>query len=155
VETEPANVRLEMWDADIAVRLGAPTDVSDTLLVRELGLADYAVFEPEKPSRDSGWMAYPERFRHVPEAVHVEDELAGSAPVLRSNDPLAMALAVARGAGRAVLPVPLAGLVPGVVQAGPPVLAREIWGIRHRETGHTSAVRIVHEWIIGLSDGAR
>ena len=154
METEPANVRLETWDADIAVRLGAPTDLSDTLLVRKLGLADYAVFEPETPSGDLGWIAYPERFGHVPEAAHVEDALAGRAPVLRSNDPMAMALAVARGAGRAVLPVALAAFVPGVVQTGQPVLAREIWGIRHRETGQTSAVRTVHEWLVGLFDAA-
>jgi DNA-binding transcriptional LysR family regulator len=153
VETEPANVRLENWDADIAVRLGPPADLSDTLLVRRLGLADYAVFEPETPSPDPGWIAYPERFRHVPEAAFVEDALAGRAPVLRSNDPMAMALAVAHGAGRAVLPVALAGIVPGVVQAGPAVLAREIWGIRHRETGQTSAVGAVHEWLTDLFAG--
>lgn len=154
VETEPANVRLEKWEADIAVRLGAPTDLSDTLLVRKLGFADYAVFEPETASRDLGWIAYSERFRCVPEAAHVEAELAGRVPVLRSNDPMAMALAVARGEGRALLPVALAGSVPGIVQTGPAVLVREIWGIRHRETGQTSAVRTVHEWLIGLFDGA-
>jgi DNA-binding transcriptional LysR family regulator len=155
VDTEPANVRLENWDADIAVRLGAPKGVTDTLLVRRFGSADYAVFEPEAPGGDLGWIAYPARFRHVPEAAHVETALAGRAPVLRSNDPMAMALAVANGAGRAVLPVALAGSVPGIVQAGPPVLSREIWGIRHRESGRTSGVRTVHEWLAGLFDAAR
>jgi len=150
VETEPANVRLEAWEADIAVRLGSPADLAETLLVRKLGLADYAVFEPASPSADPGWIAYPERFRHVPEATHVEQALEGRTPVLRSNDPMAMALAVARGAGRAVLPVALAGFVPGIVQAGAPVLTREIWAIRHPETGETSAVRAVHDWLAGL-----
>lgn len=155
VETEPANVRLENWDADIAVRLGAPAGLSDTLLVCRLGRAHYAVFEPETAPGDLGWIAYPERFRHVPEAAHVEEALAGRTPVKRSNDPMAIALAVARGVGRAVLPVDLAGIVPGVVQTGAPVLSRDIWGIRRRETGQTSAVRTVHEWLIELFDGAK
>ena len=155
VETEPANVRLEAWEADIAVRLGSPVDIASTLIVRKLGEAEYAVFEPETVCEDLGWIAYPERFCHVPEAAHVEEALAGRAPDLRSNDPIAMAIAVARGVGRAVLPVALAGFVPGIVQAGPPVLAREIWGIRHRETGETSGVRAVNDWLTCLFDRGR
>jgi DNA-binding transcriptional LysR family regulator len=150
MDTEPANVRLENWEADIAVRLGAPQDVTDMLLVRRVGVAPYAVFEPEQAQPDLGWVTYSRRFSHVPEATYVEDALAGSEPSLRSNDPMAMALAVAAGAGRAVLPVELGKSVPGIVQAGAPVLRREIWVLRHPETGETSAVRTAYEWLVGL-----
>jgi DNA-binding transcriptional LysR family regulator len=63
---------------------------------------------------------------------------------------MAMALAVAAGAGRAVLPVALAKSVPGIVQAGAPLVEREIWTLRHPETGKISAVRTAYEWLIGL-----
>ncbi|WP_109563797.1 LysR family transcriptional regulator [Jannaschia seohaensis] len=150
IETEPANVRLDKWEADIAVRLGPPRDVPDTLLVRRVGTADYAVFEPADAPPPSGWAAYPKRFSHVPEADFVENALAGAEPVMRSNDPMSMALAVAAGAARAVLPVLLGEIVPGLRQAGGSVLEREIWVLRNAETGETSAVRTAHDWLVGL-----
>ncbi|MCR9255773.1 MAG: LysR family transcriptional regulator [Alphaproteobacteria bacterium] len=148
LETETGNVRLERWEADIAVRLGAPRDVTDTLLVSRIGTAAYAVFEPANGPRPAGWIAYPRRFSHVPEAAWVEDRLAGTEPVMRANDPMAMAMAVAAGAGRAVLPVALGPAVPGIVQPAPPVLEREVWALRHAETGKTSAVRTAYEWLV-------
>ncbi|GAA5080861.1 LysR family transcriptional regulator [Roseibacterium beibuensis] len=152
MDTEPANVRLENWETDIAVRLGAPQNVTDMLLVRRVGVAPYAVFEPRQARPELGWVTYSKRFSHVPEAAYVEEALAGAEPVLRSNDPMAMALAVAAGAGRAVLPVELGKSVAGIVQSGAPVLKREIWVLRHPETGETSAVRTAYEWLVGLFD---
>lgn len=154
MDTEPANVRLEKLEADIAVRLGAPQDVTGALLVRRVGEAPYAVFEPERAQPTLGWITYPKRFSHVPEAAYVEEALAGAEPVLRSNDPMAMALSVAAGAGRAVLPVALAKTVPGIVQVGAPVLKREVWLLRHPEKGKTSAVRTAYEWLVDLFGGS-
>jgi DNA-binding transcriptional LysR family regulator len=83
MDTEPENVRLEKLEAEIAVRLGAPQDVTETLLVRRVGLAPYAVFEPEQAQPALGWVTYSKRFSHVPEAAYVEEALAGTEPVLR------------------------------------------------------------------------
>jgi len=65
----------------------------------------------------------------------VESRLNGAASVLRSNDPVAMAQAVATGAGSAVLPELMSGIVPGIKQQGSPILYREIWLLRHAEVG--------------------
>ena len=146
LETEPANVRLERLEADIAVRLGAPGDANDDLVARKIGRAAYAVFSPVEEPASERWIAYPQRFAHVPEAQWVESRLNGTAPVLRSNDPVAMAQAVASGAGYAVLPELMDGTVPGMKQLGSAVLHREIWLLRHAEVGSTSIVRTASEW---------
>ena len=78
----------------------------------------------------------------------MESRLNGAAPVLRSNDPVAMALAVAAGAGSAVLPELMGGIVPGMKQRGSPILYREIWLLRHAEVGSTWIVRSASEWVI-------
>lgn len=148
LETESANIRLERLEADIAVRLGAPEDAHDDLVARKIGRAAYAVFSPIEEPGTERWIAYPQRFAHVPEAKWVESRLNGAAPVLRSNDPVAMALAVAAGAGSAVLPELMSGIVPGMKQQRPPILYREIWLLRHAEVGSTSIVRTACEWVI-------
>ncbi|MDU8913962.1 LysR family transcriptional regulator [Aestuariicoccus sp. MJ-SS9] len=153
IETEPANVRLETWEADIAVRLGPPTEVTDTLLIRKVGQVDYAVFEPEGAPVPPGWAAYAKRFSHVPEAAFIEEALDGAEPVMRANDPMSMAQAVAAGVARTVLPVMLGTAVPGLRQAGSPVLQREVWLLRNPDTGEASAVRTAHEWIVALFEG--
>ncbi len=148
LETESANIRLERLEADIAVRLGAPEDAHDDLVARKIGRAAYAVFSPIEAPASERWIAYPQRFAHVPEAKWVERRLNGAAPVLRSNDPVAMAQAVAAGAGSAVLPELMNGIVPGMKQQGSPILYREIWLLRHAEVGSTSIVRSACEWVI-------
>lgn len=150
IETDTANVRLEKWDADIAVRLGDLKDVTDTLLVRKIGTMQHAVFEPTRGPRPTRWVAYPERFSHVPEAAWTEEALAGADPVMRSNDPMTMALAVKAGAGCAVLPVMLGAQIPGIRQVGDVVAERDIWVLRNAETGETSAVRTTYDWLVGL-----
>lgn len=150
IETEPENVRIDKWEADIAVRLGAPKNVPDSLLVRRVGTAKYAVYEPKDALRPLGWAAYPKRFSHVPEAAWVENVLGGQDPILRANDPMSMASAVAAGAARAVLPVALGQAVPGLKKAGDPVLEREIWILRNPETGRASSVRTVYNWLVDL-----
>lgn len=150
IETEPANVRLEKWEADIAVRLGPPTNVTNTVLIRKVGKVDYAIFEPASMPVPSGWAAYARRFSHVPEAAFIEDMLDGREPVMRANDPMLLAQAVSAGAARTVLPVMLGRAVPGLRQSGDPVLQREVWTLRNAETGEASAVKTVHQWLVEL-----
>lgn len=150
LDTEPLNVRLQDFSTDIAIRLGEPKGLPDTLIVRKLGELEYAVFEPAKPYSLSHWIAYSERFDHVPEAAFVQAELAGEPPVMRSNDPMAMLLAVKSGAGRTVLPLALANLFGDAIKVGAPVLTRSVWALRHPENASTSAVQCVSDWLAGL-----
>lgn len=142
--------RLEKLEADIAVRVGALNDAADALLATKLGSASYALFVPEHSPEQTGWIAYSKNLSHVPHSAWVEEKLAGSEPVMRANDPMTMAIAVASGAGRAVLPVSLGKAVPGIVQQGDTILEREIWALRYPETGETSAVRTAHDWLVSL-----
>lgn len=150
IETEPANVRLEKWEADIAVRLGSPKNVTDTILIRKVGRVDYAIFEPVDMRVPLGWAAYARRFSHVPEAAFIEDALGGMEPVMRANDPMLLAQAVSAGIARTVLPVMLGRAVPGLRQSGNPVLQREVWSLRNAETGEASAVKTAHQWLVEL-----
>jgi hypothetical protein len=144
IETEPANVRLEKWDADIAVRLGSPTNITDTVLIRKVRKVDYAIFEPVNMPMPSGWAAYAKWFSHVPEAAFIDHVLGGQEPTMRANDPMLLTQAVSAGAARTVLPVMLGRAVPGLRQSGDPVLQREVWTLRNAETGEASAVKTVH-----------
>jgi len=150
LDTEPMNVQMQNFSTDIAIRLGEPKGLPDTLIVRKLGELDYAVFEPAKPYAVSDWIAYSDRFAHVPEAAFVEAQLAGEPAVMRSNDPMAILLAVQSGAGRAVLPLALANVFVEDIKVGPPVLARSVWALRHPETARTSAVQRVSDWLAGV-----
>jgi DNA-binding transcriptional LysR family regulator len=142
--------RLERLEADIAVQIGTLDDAADALLARKLGGASYAVFEPEEGPRPLNWIAYSQKLSHLPHAAWVEEAMDGAEPIMRANDPMTIALAVAAGAGKAVLPVTLGETVSGIAQHGDPVLEREIWALRHPETGETSAVQTAHDWLLSL-----
>ena len=150
LETEPANIRLERPEADIAVRLGAPGDANDDLVARRIGLSSYAVFSPTEQPAQERWIAYHQRYAYVPEAQWIESRLNGAASILRSNDPVAMAEAAASGAGYTVLPELMNGRVPGIKQVGSAVLHREIWLLGHAEVGSTSIVRTACEWVADI-----
>lgn len=150
LEVEPANIRLERWEADVAVRLDPPLDAHDTLRTRRIGRMGYAVFGPANQPLPQRWIVYPRRFSHVPEAQWVERALEGTAPIMRANDPLAMAQAVASGAGRALLPELMGAALSGIEQHGDAVLHREVWLLRHPETGSMSSVQATCGWLIDL-----
>ncbi len=151
LDVEPANVRVERWEADIAVRLGPRLEANDTVLARKIGRMAYGLFGPADQPMPQRWIAYPHRFSQAPEAQWVERELSGTAPALRVNDPVAIAQAVASGLGRAVLPELMATALPTIVQQGPAVLHREVWLLRHPELGMTQLVQAVCDWLVELA----
>ncbi len=151
LDVEPANVRVERWEADIAVRLGPRLEANDTVLARKIGRMAYGLFGPADQPMPQRWIAYPHRFSQAPEAQWVERELSGTAPALRVNDPVAIAQAVASGLGRAVLPELMATALPTIVQQGPAVLHREVWLLRHPELGMTPLVQAVCDWLVELA----
>ena len=150
LEMQPANVGVETWEADIAVRVGPLNDISDRLLIRKLGTIDYAVFASDKDTGSSGWIAYSEQYAHLPEAKWVEQALKGQRPALRSNDPELLAIASAAGAGKSVLPVSLGSRQPGLRQTGEVVFNREVWSLRNKETGEFSSIALAYEWLLGV-----
>lgn len=151
LEIETANIRIERWEADIALRLGPLSDANDTVLARKVGRLAYAIFGPTHHPMPERWIAYPHRFSQAPEAQWVERELNGATPSLRANDPIAMAQAVASGLGRALLPEIMGATIPKIAQHGPTVLHREVWLLRHPELGTTALVKAVCGWLVELA----
>ncbi len=150
LEMQPANVGVETWEADIAVRMGPLNDISDRVLIRKLGTVDYAVFASDGVTAPGGWIAYSERYAHLPEASWVEEALDGQSPVLRSNDPEVMAIASATGMGKSVLPVVLGAQHPELRQIGEVVFSREVWSLRNKESGQFSSIALAYEWLLDV-----
>ncbi|MGJ8587984.1 MAG: LysR family transcriptional regulator [Yoonia sp.] len=152
---ERSNVRLDKLEADIAVRLGRPTDIAAEILIQRVGSLPYAVFGLSGNVTDR-WICYPQEFSHLPEAAWVEEQLAGHAPILRSNDPDVMAASAADGIGKALLAVPAGAAVAAIEQLGEPVLQKEVYVMRRPSPDTQSAINLVHEWLVDtLTTGLR
>ncbi len=148
-----ANLSLTRREADLALRLGRPSDGSDRL--RKVGVLDYGVYAAPGLG-DAGeslpWLSYDEDLSHVPEAVWLRKQLApGEAPVVRVNQADALRYLAVRGLGRAVLPRLVAEGQEGLrCLSGPePVVRRDIWMVVHPELRKTARVSAVVDWILG------
>ena len=147
------NLSLTRREADLALRLGRPSDGSDRL--RKVGVLDYSVYAARAPSEAAGslpWLSYDEQLSHVPEAVWLRKQLAaGEAPLVCANQAEALRHLAARGLGRAVLPRLLGeGQEDLRCLSGPePVVRRDIWLVIHPELRKTARVSAVVDWILG------
>lgn len=147
---EPANVRLERWEADLAVRLDLPPDSEDTIVVRRLGKLAYAPYGPTGKKTSRQWITVGKNYAHVPEARWVEARLDGRMPILRTNDPEVAASAAGSGMGNVILPVLLGGARSDLRQLGPVALQRDLWLLRHRDMGRTALAQEVGNWLVAL-----
>ena len=148
------NLSLSRREADLALRLGRPSDGSDRL--RKVGVLDYGVYAARalgETAQNLPWLSYDEQLSHVPEAVWLRKQLApGEAPVVCANQAEALRHLAARGLGRAVLPRFLAeGQKALRCLSGPePVVRRDIWLVVHPELRKTARVSAVVDWILGV-----
>ena len=148
-----ANLSLTRREADLALRLGRPSDGSDRL--RKVGVLDYGIYAARalgEAARSLPWLSYDEELSHGPEAVWLHKQLAaGEAPVVRANQADVLRHLAARGLGRAVLPRLLVeGQEDLICLSGPePVVRRDIWLVIHPELRKTARVSAVVDWILG------
>ena len=148
-----ANLSLTRREADLALRLGRPSDGSDRL--RKVGVLDYGVYAARALGEAAGslpWLSYDEQLSHVPEAVWLRKQLAaGEAPIVCANQAEALRHLAVRGLGRAVLPRLLGeGQEDLRCVSGPePVVRRDIWLVIHPELRKTARVSAVVDWILG------
>lgn len=150
LETDPSNIRIEEWEADIALRLGFPATSGSDVIVRKIGIMAYAVYEAQSRDTAGGWIGYPKKFLNTPEAAWVESRLDGETPALRTNDPVVMAEAVKAGVARALLPLILGQGYSGITQIGPTILNREVWLLRRAETVKSSIVQMASDQLYQL-----
>ncbi len=148
-----ANLSLTRREADLALRLGRPSEGSDRL--RRVGTLDYAVYaavERAAAAETLPWLGYDERLDHVPEAAWLRRQLAPwTEPVVRANQLEALHRLAVDGVGRAVLPLLLGEAEPRLARiSGPePVVSRDLWLVIHPELRKTARVSAVVDWIVG------
>lgn len=147
LDGSPESVNLEDWEADIAVRLKLPDRGTGDVLARRLGAmpyAPYAAINAEGPSR---WIQYGPGYDEMPEARWISEQLDGQAPILISQDPVAMAEAAEAGIGGTLLPCIFGDTRSGLRRVNGPVLEREIWLLQRRDLKKSPAVSTVVTWI--------
>ena len=148
-----ANLSLTRREADLALRLGRPSEGSDRL--RKVGTLDYAVYAATgqaAAAESLPWLGYDERLDHVPEAAWLSRQLApGSVPVVRANQLESLRRLAVSGVGRVVLPLLMGEAEPGLarVSGSEPVVSRDLWLVVHPELRKTARVSAVVDWIVG------
>ncbi|BCP55690.1 transcriptional regulator [Kaistia sp. 32K] len=149
-------VSLARREADLALRLGRPTDSELTARqVATLGFGFYA---------SAGWAAriaagaepdlvgFDEASAHLPEAVWLSRRFPGRGLAFRTNSQLTQAGAARAGFGVALLPHFLARPDPALVAVdieGTPPL-RELWLLARRESAIPAPVRLVRDALVAL-----
>lgn len=153
------NLSLARRDADIALRLGEPTQ--GDLFRRKLG--DLAYFryasrrytEQYEPAR-YGYIGYCHTSPGLPEVLAFESLYDGAPVVLRTNNISTRHAAVRSGVGVALLPKLIAGEDGDLVQLDEaPVVVRELWLIVHRDMRDVPRVRVCVERIATGIEGQR
>lgn len=152
-----ANLSLTQREADIAVRLARPDTGGTKVLARKMGAMGYAVYGDKSlvGSRESvelagfPWVTYDDSFAHLPEAQWFVNNMRQAQPVLRTNDDVALDVAVKRGLGVGVLSCYMADREPTLVRlSGPsPIFSRDVWLLVHRELRHVARVQVTVDWL--------
>ena len=156
VLAETANVSLLRGEADIAIRLSRVSE-SD-LVTRKIGTVEFGLYASANylrvtPEAERGFIGY-----HDERAASVQQkwlqEQAGERPlVMRSNDLMVQAAAVAAGAGIALLPHFVGqemGLEP---LAAAQSLKREIWLTVHDDIRHAPGIAAVTAFLLDCYAG--
>lgn len=149
---DPAQASLSRHEADLAIRLSRPHEVSN--VTRRIGAMDFWLYAAPGYTRKrppSAWefVAYDASLEHVPQQKWLKD-FAGERPVVFRTNDLSSQVATAReGVGIAALPCFLADtdprLMPLPVSLEP--LSREIWLVVHADLRRMPAVRAVMDFV--------
>ena len=154
--TSARNVSLTRREADVAVRLGKPTQAG--LVIRKLGTYAYALYaspsyltgrtapRPDLAAHDV--LGFDEDLSSIPEAVWLSERTRRY--VLRSNSFYVLERAAMAGAGVAVLPCFLADGREDLVRLDPTedVSARELWIVMHAELATHVRIRTVVDFVM-------
>lgn len=147
---------LSRREADIAVRLARPQ--SGDFVVRRLAELVYGVYgargedvaEDWRVSHVGNWVGYDQSLAQVPEMRWLAQRVGDERIVLRCNNLDALAIAVANGVGRAVLPHLVGARYPSLccLSGDEPVLRRELWLVVPRELRDVPRIRAVSDWLV-------
>ena len=153
---DPRNLNLTRREADMALRLARPADMTNGKVVaRRIATLDYAIYVAtgkERHAEDLPWIIYEEAMAHLPHArwITTQAEKSGCSSPLAVNDAEALLQAAVAGLGRALLPKIMAENAGGLcrVESGdrnPPT--REMWLLIHAELRQLVRIRAVSDWL--------
>lgn len=158
IVAESRNLSLARREADIALRLGQPSE--GALTVRRLATLAYGFYAAPayrdrlKAGEAPVFIGFDAESGFVPEAAWTERALAGRRVVVRSNSQTSQAAVARGGCGIALLPRLLAGATPGLVAvtlkdlpAPPP---RELWLVMRPDVARVPRVRMVADYLIAM-----
>lgn len=151
ISVDRSNVAIGDWETDVAIRLGGGSTDEDNVLARKLGEMPYSVFGASGMLDQGRWIAYPEKFAHVPEAKWLTDRHPGADIAARCNDPVSTKAMVAAGAGLAVLPDALCLRDGSVRKVEDRILVRDVWLLRHKASLSSYPTQLLIDWLAGMT----
>lgn len=150
---------LNLREADIALRLSRPRVGGTETLARRIGELPFGVYASRSSSSEAEdtlpWIGYDETTSHLPQAQWIAkmarqpgQRLAG----LKVMDVETALEAAIAGAGRTLLPIPIAQATRSLtsLSGDGPVLSREIWLLTHRSQSEWRRIKVVVSWIEDL-----
>lgn len=154
--TDLRAVSLDRRKADIAVRIGRPTD--GDLIAKPLGTLAYGFYgaasrcESARRGESPTFVGFNEANLDMPEAVWLSKAFPGARVSFRTENQLLQAVAARAGAGLALLPNYLGRQIPGLEQCslGPVPPPREIWLLIRRQDRNATAVRAVVQHLVDV-----
>ncbi len=150
---------LSRREADLLIRFCIPD--YGGLIGRKLGVMGYAVYGSHsylngRNDNDlfegHNWASWDEEHQDMPGAQWLHDRLGGRSPEFRTNDAMAMAVAVRHGMGLGVLPCFVGDTDPSLRRLTPPLseVTPSLYVLVHPDLRRVPAVRIMMDSLIAL-----
>ena len=138
---------LSRMEADIAIRLKRPKN--GDYAIRKIGEIQYSVYRKTSKSPTHDWIGFSGDLANIPEVKWIEEQVGGSAPVMRTNDPSIMLDAIETGLAAGILPVVIGEKKASLERVGnAPIVDRDIWLVTRMDTRDTPRIIAVNEWIM-------
>lgn len=131
--------------ADLDLRFAQPKDRSGH--ARRIGSIGYRVYAPSIDPETPGWIGFAGAFESEPEGAWIAENAPRSRILMRVESLNAVAPAIARGAGRGLLPVFVGRQENGVIPVSDIVLSREVWLAASETLPETPPVIAARRWI--------
>lgn len=150
---ESADLSLLRGDADIALRLARPQKEARAM-ARRIADIPYGIFASAAADADCDtWLDYVEAMSHVAQSRWLAQQMGragGRISGLRVNDSAALYAATKAGAGKAFLPLFMAGGDPGLrrIDDGKTLWSRELWLMVRPDLKGLARIRILADWLI-------
>jgi len=130
---------------DVELRFGRPKEA--TGLARHIGTITYRVYAPSIDPEAPGWIGFAGEFETAPEGLWVAENAPRARVLARVESIQAVAPAIARGAGRGLLPVFIGRRENGIIPVSDVVLSRDVWIVASEGLQETPPIMATRRWI--------